>query len=335
MGDFDGDGKDEIYIRSPEWAGILKWHINRFRSVTVQHDRIDGWNLGPGNWELAGDFDGDGKDEIYIRSHEWAGIIKLVGNRLRLQSIQHDRIDGWNLGRGNSEFIGRFARTDRDELLIRSSEWMGLLYWHRGYRRLRLRRIQHDWIDGWNMGPGDKHVIGDFDGDGRDEIYIRSAKWAGVIKWQNSQFRLLWIRENNLEHMDGDENKRINLQGNDISYAGRFLPDRDGILHRNRNSVAVLTWERNQMRIRHHLTSPFNGRWNLGNGDKFIPGDFHRVGPDIALPSEDFIQDNLTDIFIHNSWGTGMIGVNHLPKYDDHSEIGLTWINHRELLFDF
>ncbi len=338
VGDFDSDGKDEIYIRSPKWAGILKWRINRFESITVQHDWIDGWNLGRDNWEIAGDFDGDGKDEIYIRSPEWAGVLKLIGTRLRLQSIHHDWIDEWNLGRDNTEFIGRFTQTAKDEIMIRSPEWMGLFYWDSAQNKLRLRKIQHDRIDSWNMGAGDKHVIGDFDGDGKDEIYIRSAKWVGVIKWIGDRFKLLWIRQNDLEHIS-DPSIKILLQNGDLSYAGRFLPNRDGVLHRNANSVAVLTWESSEMRIRHQMVSPFNGMWNLGSGDKFVLGDFHRLGRDIADPVLDFIHDSLTDIFIYNAWGTGMIGVNHAQWNPDRpddirQEIGLTWINRGELLFD-
>lgn len=336
VADLDGDGRDEVYVRSPEWAGVLKWQYGRFDTVTVQHDWIDRWNMGPDNRELAGDFDGDGRDEIYIRSPEWAGVLKLVEGRLRLQSIQHDWIDRWNLGGVDRELVGRFTHGTRDEILIRSPEWLGLLQWDAAQRKLRLRSIQHDRIDGWNMGAGDRHVVGDFDGDGMSEIYIRSDGWAGVLKWSGDRFRLLWIRAATLERFD-DPARTISLQAGDRSYAGRFLPTRDGVLHRHAGGVAVLTWEGGQMKVRHQLPQNISG-WNLGAGDNFVLGDFHRVGRDTGDPSKEFIQDDLTDVFIHNGWGTGMIGVNHIqpdpaqPPVVSHA--GLTWIQHQVLLFD-
>jgi len=315
---------------------VLKWDTNRFISVTVQYAAIDYWFLDGSEWELVGDFDGDGRDEIYIRRHNVAGVLELVGNQLRLSHLSYEWIDDWTLGRDNTEFVGRFTQTTKDEIMIRSPQWIGLLYWDSTQNRLRLKSIQHDSIGAWRMGASDQHTIGDFDGDGRDEIYIRSPSSAGVIKWQVDRFRLLWSRQNDLQHMDGDPAKKIVLRTGDKICAGRFLPDRDGVLHRYTNGLAVLTWESNEMRIRHHLPSPFNGKWNLGSDDKFVLGDFHRLGRDIGDPGLDYIQDGLTDVFIHSTSGTGMVAVNHAQwdpaRPDIQKEIGLTWINMRELL---
>ena len=303
--------------------------------VTVQHDWIDDWNLGTDNRELIADLDGDGRDEVLIRSPEWAGVLKLTGERLALQSIQHDWIDGWNLGGDNQEWVGRFTQRTRDEIMIRSPQWLGLLVWDPGARRLRLMRTEHPRVDGWALGPGDQHCVGDFDGDGLDEIYIRSAGWAGVIKWVTDRFRLLWIREGSIAYRLPQTPPTMPLEAADRSASGRFLPTRDGILHRRGDGVAVLTWEGTEMRVRSYLRSPFSGRWNLGPGDRFVLGDFQRIGRDVGDPTADYIADGLTDLFIHNGWGTGMVGVNHFdnpgnPGSED--QIGLTWINAREVL---
>jgi hypothetical protein len=338
--DLDGDGQDEIYIRSPEWAGVLKWERRGFNSVTVQHDWIDDWKLGTDNHEIAADVDGDNKKEILIRSSEWAGIIKLVDSQLHLQSIQHDRIDDWNLGPSDKEYVGKFSQNGYEEILIRSPEWLGLIQWDEHKHGLKLKSIQHDRIDDWNLGPSDKEYVGDFDGDGQDEIYIRSPEWAGVLKYQGDRFHLLWIRRSNIQHMDENPSNSISLTGDDLSYSGRLLPDRNGILHRNNNMVAILNWNNSQMMIRHLMTTPFANAWNLSRGDKFVLGDFHRLGPDITGMTPDPVADNLTDVFIHNSWGTGMFGVNYVGALNPttgrywYEEIGLTWINESEILYE-
>jgi hypothetical protein len=331
VGDFDGDGRDEIYIRSNEWAGIVEWQTNRFNTVTVQHDWIDQWNLGSDNWERIGDFDGDGAAEIYIRSPEWAGILKLVSGRLRLLSIQHDWIDQWNLGPDNEEFVGAFRNAGVDEIAIRSPEWLGLFRYDVPAQRLRLVKIQHDWVDGWNMGEVDQHYIGDFDGDGLDEIYIRSPNWAGMFKWTSGRFRVIWMTHNTIEHENGDPDHALTLTENDQSYVGRFRSDRDGILHRDADGVSVLLWSDGQMKVSQRLNSRFNNRWNLGPDDNFVLGDFHRVGTDVVDTGTHYIIDGITDVFIHNGWGTAMIGVNPLP---DRPQFGLTWIQQSKLMAD-
>lgn len=343
VGDFDGDGRDEIFVRSPEWAGIFKYHSNRFRAETVQHDWIDGWNLGPDNWELTADLDGDGKDEIYIRSPRWAGVLTYSRGRLRLKYIVQGRIDEWALGEDNKEYVGRFSQNGRDEILVKSPEWLGLIVWDSRNNRLDLKKIHHDWIDGWNLGPNDEIYIADLDGDGLDEIYIRSAKWAGVLKWQTNKFVVLWMVKDFIPDINDVEDKKLALTGDDKSYGGKFFETKDGIIHRVNGRLALLIWENNRMNVRFGLSDRYFGGWNLGPNDKFILGDFHKVGIEghvfdgtQVLP-QDHVTNNLTDVFVHNGWGTGMLCLNYVHTDFSHdnwkgAEWVLSWIQSEKLI---
>ena len=321
VGDFDGDGKDEIFVRSPEWAGLFKYYTNAFRCDAIQHDWIDGWNLGPDNWELAADLDGDGKDEIYIRSPRWAGVIGYNRGRFQLKHIANEWIDQWHLGPDNKEFVGRFSQNLRDEILIKSPEWLGLIYWDTASSKLKLKKLHNDWIDGWNLGPGDQLYIADLDGDGLSEIYIRSAKWAGVLKWRANRFQVLWMIENNIPQINNVLNQQLPLSANDKSYAGKFFNNKDGIIHRIGNKLALLIWEGGRMNVRFQLADWYTGSWSLSDTDKFIFGDFHKIGTEgysyVDASSQvlpyDHITNNLTDLFIHNASGTGMVCLNYVP----------------------
>lgn len=342
VGDFDGDGKEELYFRDANRAGIIGFKIGSWKSLTVQSGWIDGWNLGKNDWETVADVDGDSQDEVVIRSAKWIGLLKLIGagrnSRLKLLHIKQDKVGTWVLNNNDGIFGGYFRNKQKQDILITAKNDIGLIEWQPTSQKFKLVKKQHDRIDGWNIGTGNKFYVGDFDGDGLDEIYIRSPKWAGIIKWQNNRFNLLWIKQNFIDPITGNEQERISLTAADKSYKGKFLPDREGILHKSSDRISVLSWDGEAMKVRQTIKSQFGNRWQLGTNDQFVLGDFHTQSPDVGDPSTDYIGDGITDIFIHNSWGTGMVGVNYTEWNSTQrpgsvqEEMGLTWIQERKIL---
>lgn len=117
------------------------------------------------------------------------------------------------------------------------------------------------------------------------------------------------------------------------SYSGRYLPDREGILHRGVERLAVLTWEGSEMRVRHFLDSPLAGRWTMNSTDRYVVGTFQRSGTDIGDPVHDFVSDVTGGAFLYNASGTAAVGVNHVTHQDEEvSQMGLTWVAGTELM---
>lgn len=336
VGDLDGDGVDEIYVRSPEWAGVLEWQGTGFHSVTVQHDWVGQWNLAADNRELLADLNGDGRDEIYVRSPDWAGVLALQDGTLQSLSVQNDWVGEWNLAADNTEYVGRFTRRDRDEILVRSPDWAGLISWDETARALTAPAPQHGWVDGWNLGGDNWHTIADLDGDGLDEVYVRSPDWAGIWKWRDGRFQVLWMTQGNIEHLSlSRPEDRLRLHASDASSAGRFLPDRDGIVHVGADGrLAILTWQDGQMRVRYYLNSPLENRWTASPSQRLVTGRFQRSGPDISEPANDYVSDVTASAFIIGDQGSATVGVNYFerPGGDPISECGLTWVSRTQLM---
>ena len=339
VGDFDGDNLDELYVQNSNDAAILKWRNSGFHVLDMEHDWIGGWNLGNDNYGLTADIDGDRRKEIYIRSPRYVGILKLEMDYWQLQYIRYDRVGGWSLGPNDKEWSGKFTQRQYDEIVIRSPEYLGLISWDTGLNTLESRQIQYQQIGGWSLSAEDKHCIGDFDGDGLDEIYVRSPQRAGILKWSGDRFDTTWMRQSDIPYYSGSES--LSLAGTDWSYKLSLLPDKDGILHVGRNGLSLLSFDRNEMRVRRSVPAVIDNAWTLSSSDNFVIGKFQIVEPSTNNYTDPRVVNGylyrIDNAFIHNDWGTGMIGFNR-PSVDpfnqrpDEDQLGLAWINEGEIL---
>ncbi len=331
--DMDGDTRHEVYARRPNGLALFKWETGWFQLVADAHDSIDDWSLAAGEREVAGDVDGDGREEIVLRAADRIGLLKLsVSGRLELRSQQVGNVDSFPLRINQREWTGRFIRPDQSAVLVKSETIIALLVWDSRLSRFTLRAMQSDRSGDWVHRAGDLLNVGDFDGDGLDEIYIRSATRAGLLKWQGDNFTSIWTRDDNIEHRLARDPRTIPLTASNRSYTGRFLPSQDGILHRSPDGLAILLWENNAMKFRRFTGSWLAGRWALSESDELVVADFHRVGLEYAEPAPvSVVDDNLADVFIHNGWGTSMLAFNH-PSGDG-EEFAMTWMNARELMY--
>jgi hypothetical protein len=340
-GDFDGDGADELLAQtsqaSPRLA-ILKWGPQGFATRAVAERQVDRWALVPGALSLPARLDGT-RHSIVQFVDDRAAVLRLDGNRFTSMVIHQPRIGAWSLRSLDQRSVGRFSQAAVDEIVVRSDNWFGLLRWDGPRRQLQLASIQEGWIDGWNLAPGDRHVVGDFDGDGRHEVFIRSAEWAGLLKWTGNRFALSWIQRGRIANwVGGGAPPAIALRATDRFQTARLFPERDAVLHQAGSALSILSLEDGAMRLRQRLTSPFHGRWTLAPGDRSVVGDFHGVGPDVGDPTADFVQDGIDDIFLHAERGTAMLGVHHVPDARAPNGVrdffGLTWVSARTLVAD-
>jgi len=176
-GDFNGDGRDDLLLRNDNgavtsWLGTANggWFDNYLNAGTSA----------PTSWHIAatGDFNGDGRDDILFRNDNGA-ITSWLGTANggwfdNYQNAGTSAPTSWHIV-GTGDFNG----DGRDDILLRNdngavTNWLGT--------------ANGGWFDNYlNAGtsaPTSWHVasIGDFNGDGRDDILFRNDNGA-ITNW--------------------------------------------------------------------------------------------------------------------------------------------------------
>ncbi len=184
VGDMNGDGRAEILVRSGWGVGILTLDVNG-NLTSLAHVQFGGWagswRLGAGDeLRLVADFDGNGRQDLIVRSGWGVGVLSLSGSSLvAIAWAQHGTSAGgwWLTAADRLEATGDFNGDGRADLVIRSTWGLGLLTldaWNRF--GVLAAGGNGTWLHGWRLAASDTLLgVGDLDGDGRKEFVIRSA----------------------------------------------------------------------------------------------------------------------------------------------------------------
>jgi hypothetical protein len=199
IGDVDGDGRDEIVITSTWGIGVLGALGNTFYSLMLAPNgtRFGGWLLSTADNRFGplGDFDGDGRAEILVTSPWGIGILKFSGNALSAPMLAPNgtRFGGWLLNTADNRFgpLGDFDGDGRAEILVTSPWGIGILKFSGNALSAPAMAPNGTRFGGWLLNTADNSFgpVGDFDGDGRAEIVIRSPWGLGIIGLQSTGFR--------------------------------------------------------------------------------------------------------------------------------------------------
>ena len=174
IGDFNGDGRDDVLVRHTSG----RWYYYAMNGRNPIRGTSGGARLNSDTrWRLAGigDFNGDGRDDVLVRhtSGRWyyyamngRNPIRGTSGGARLNSDTRWRLAG----------IGDFNGDGRDDVLVRHTSGRWYYYAMNGRNPIRGTsggaRLNSD--TRWRLAG-----IGDFNGDGRDDVLVRhtSGRW--------------------------------------------------------------------------------------------------------------------------------------------------------------
>lgn len=301
--DFDGDGRAEIPVSSPWGIGLLEYSRGRLTAPAMQPNgtRFNGWLLNTADnvFTLTGDFDGDDRTEMLLASPWGVGILEQSGSTFAcpLLAPNGSRFDGWLLNTGDNRMgpAGDFDGDDRDEILVVSPWGMGVLKFRGGTLRCLALQPNGTALGGWTLDTAVDRVaaIGDFDGDGRDEILVTSPTGMGILRLSGSTFTSVVVVGNGTR-LGG---WLLNTADNHIWTAADFDGNgRDDILLTSPWGLGVLRLAGGSLTS--SVMAPNGtrfGGWLLNTAD-------NRFGP-----TGDLDGDGRPEILVSSPWGLGVL----------------------------
>ncbi|MDQ6798783.1 MAG: VCBS repeat-containing protein [Actinomycetota bacterium] len=195
-GDYDGDGKAEILVVSPWGVGILEQAGSTMDAPTMQPNgtRFGDWllNTADNSFGPAADYDGDGRAELLVASPWGLGILEQAGSTMAAPMLAANgtRFGGWLLNTADNSFgpVGDFDGDGQAEILTTSPWGLGVLEQAGATMAAPMMAPNGTRFGGWLLNTADNSFgpVGDFDGDGQDEILVTSPWGVGVLKLSGS-----------------------------------------------------------------------------------------------------------------------------------------------------
>ena len=168
VGDFDGDGRDDVLLRRDDGFWLF-YAMDGRRHVPARSGFADLTRNLRYNVAGVGDFDGDGRDDVLLRRDDGFWLFYAMDGRRHVPA----RSGFANLTR-NLRYqvagIGDFDDDRRDDVLLRRDDGFWFYYAMNGRRYVNARS---------GFSPLNRNLrfdiagIGDLDGDGRDDVLLR------------------------------------------------------------------------------------------------------------------------------------------------------------------
>jgi hypothetical protein len=294
VGDFDGDGLDDLYVYNfTDWAfpyfGMLRSNGNGFEALLFYESELPGWgDMRPSDTFYVGDFDGDNLDDVFVfNGHDWAvgylGMLRSTGSGLTMARRYDDTLPGWGAMKGNDQFY--VANIDRDALddlyIFNGWDWsMGYLHLLQSQGNSLQYLIRYDGkLPGWDdMRPHDQFYVANFDGDSDEDLYVFNG-----VDWSIAYLEKLVSRGNQIvagTRWDGNVPGWDDLLPNDQF----FVADINGDGQEDLYAYNALDWNTQYLGalISNGITdltgfwqADWIGEWNLSHVDHFLVGNFN------------------------------------------------------------
>jgi hypothetical protein len=292
VGDFNGDGKDEVVVYNStnwimEYLGLLADDgSGGLRCIARYDDSMPGWQFQKDDRFHVADFDGNGRHDLFVSNGtNWAfpyvGLIRSNGSSFTVVRRYDSTMPGWQMRPGDQHVVGDFDGDGRADLWVfNGADWsypyLGLL--RSDGASLSMARRFDGHLPGWQLRPNDRLHVGDFDKDGRADLYVFNGEdWStaqlGLFKCLDDWLYLAQRYDGNVPGWQMRRHDRHWVGDSGDGRADLFVynhedwgPEYLGVMRSTGTGVSA-SWSEDWV-----------GEWNLGSVDAFEVCDFEGTG---------------------------------------------------------
>ncbi len=262
--------------------------------------RLGGWYFNNGDHKLAGDFDGDGDEELlFMSSSTWSGMEDYsCDNGTDWYEVWKNNgsrwIGSWYMNNGDRHFTGDFDGDGITDLLSMSvsNAWATVQGFDAATNSWYFKWSNYGSfkISSWHIRSTDQFQIGDFDGDGKDELLGFSYDWASLFDFNTGGFTQRWTNSGS-----GD------IGGVASNYSHRYTVGK----FTDTNADELLTWVNSWVTVLrfNNSTSQWNWIWSQYGASNFASMQILPLNSEQRILAGNFDQDAKDEVLnINNTW---------------------------------
>ena len=310
VGDFNGDGKAEVAVYNATDWGSLKYlgllasdGANGLRCVARYDNSMPSWNFGLNDQFYVADFDGNGKKDLFISNSKdygvrYFGLLRSTGTGFSLIQRYDANLPGWQMNKNDKFYVGDFTGDGKDDLFVFNGldwgpKYLGML--RSTGTSLAISHLYTDNLPNWQMNKNDRHFIGDFNGDGKKDIYVFNGDdwgmaYLGLLKSNGTALDAVQLYNGNAPGWQMRKNDRhwvadVNGDGKADLFVYNALDWGKEYLGAMCSTGAGLSTV---------YSEDWVGEWNLGKVDLFEPCNYEGVA-------------GKRDLIVHNRNWLGLI----------------------------
>jgi hypothetical protein len=185
---------------------VLRFNGSSLDSIAMvpNNTKLGDWvlNTAIDKFEVAADFDGDGKAEILVSNNNAIGVLKLQGGSFTtlFTAATGKKLGSWTLDskKDKMNIVGDFDKDGKTEILISSNWGIGILKLNGNKLETSTIFANGTRFGDWLLNTKDNRLnyIADFDGDKAAEILITSPWGMGILKQAGSTFKAITMSPN-------------------------------------------------------------------------------------------------------------------------------------------
>jgi hypothetical protein len=306
--DFTGDNKDDVVLHNGNDLHLYTVSGSPYTlSFTQAHNNVVPaapggaiWNIGANDQFFPADFDNDGKTDLYVFNGSNAmGMLRSTGSGFQCIKYYSTVLGGsWYMSSNDKYQVGDFDGDGRSDLFVFNgttwgTPWVGTFL--SNGTAVTSSVYTSTILTSWTMKANDQYFLGDFNNDGKTDLYVMNNvdwgtyKYLGMINSTGPAFAFVKTFTNSAAS--------YTLKLNDQVFVGDFDGDHKAdlyvfnstgtlaylyMLKSSGTDLSYLTAYNNSVGSGYYLSS-----WVLGPADKFSVSDVN--------------NDGKTDLFVFNT----------------------------------